>query len=69
MEKETNYGNFAEPIESKNSKRSEDVVLTALGKCEQLMQKVNDLCRLIGEKDLEIQRIKEQLKLLKGEKE
>lgn len=60
--KEENYGNFAEPKESKNSKRSEEVILTALAKCEQLMQEVNTLCRLIGEKDLEIERIKKQLK-------
>lgn len=29
---ETNYGNFAEPIESKNSKRGELVVLYAIEK-------------------------------------
>ena len=36
METELNYGNFAEKKEEQTSKRSEDVVLTAIEKCELL---------------------------------
>ena len=35
-ENDLNYGNFAEPKEEKTSKRSEDVLLTAIERCEKL---------------------------------
>ena len=40
---ETNYGNFAEPLESKNSKRGEDVLLTAIDNLEKAMRKIKRL--------------------------
>lgn len=39
---ETNYGNFAEPKETACSKRSEEVLLTALDKIEQLEKQLNE---------------------------
>jgi hypothetical protein len=41
-ENELNYGNFAEPKGEKVSKRSEDVLLTALDKIEQLEEQIKD---------------------------
>lgn len=67
MEKETNYGDFTEHKEPIYSQRSEDVLLSAIDKIEQLTVKVETLCKLLGEKDLEVERLKQQNKLLRGE--
>lgn len=42
------YGNFAEPKAKTGSKRSEDVLLTALERCEQLEERLEACCRLVG---------------------
>ena len=42
---ETNYGNFAEPKESKNSKRGEEVILSAINSLESAMKKIKKLER------------------------
>lgn len=43
MEKEPAfYGNFAEPKEEKTSKRSEDVVLTSIERCEKLENQLKE---------------------------
>lgn len=46
---ETNYGNFAEPKETACSKRSEEVLLTALDKIEQLEKRKTKDEKLIQE--------------------
>lgn len=47
MENELNYGNFAERKEAKTSKRSEDVVLTAIEKCELLEEELKRAYKVI----------------------
>lgn len=64
---ETNYGNFAEAIESQNSKRNESVVLCAIEKCEMLTKELNDSCVRIGELTREVEELKQYIKILKGE--
>lgn len=59
-ENETFYGDFTEYREPQVSKRSPSVALTALEKCEDLMDEVEMLCRMVGQKELEIARLKEQ---------
>ena len=44
---ETNYGNFAEPKETACSKRSEEVLLTAIERCEDLENALKDACAFI----------------------
>lgn len=66
IEKETNYGDFTEHKEPIHSQRSEDVLLSAIDKIEQLTVEVETLCKLLGQKELEINNLKLQLKLLKG---
>lgn len=64
---ENNYGNFAEPKESFCSKRSEDVLLTALTRCEELENKLNLACQLIGKLNVKLQEREDFIKLLRGE--
>jgi len=52
---ELNYGNFAEPKEEKTSKRSEEVVLTAIQKCELLEEQLKKAYELIDELKKKIQ--------------
>lgn len=42
---ETHYGNFAEPKETKMSKRGEDVLLTTLDSLEKAMRRIRKLER------------------------
>lgn len=46
---EQNYGNFAEPKETFCSKRSDEVLLSTIEKCEQLEKELVDAARKIGE--------------------
>ena len=54
------YGDFTEYKEPQVSRRSPSVALTALEKCEDLMDEVEMLCRMVGQKELEIARLKEK---------
>lgn len=62
---ETNYGNFAEPKENFCSRRGEDVLLTALKRCEELEERLNRACIIVGEKELEIINLKEEIEILR----
>ena len=66
---EQNYGNFSEPKETFCSKRSEDVLLTALKRCEQLEQELQSACIMIGKLNIKLQEREDFIKLLRGEYE
>ena len=55
MENELNYGNFAERKEAKTSKRSKDVVLTAIRKCELLEAELKQAYEFIEQLNNKIQ--------------
>ena len=63
-ENETNYGNFAEPKAEKVSKRSEDVVLSAIKRCEQLESELETACQMIGKLNIELQNAKDYIDFL-----
>lgn len=65
-ENKTFYGNFAEPKESFCSKRSEDVLLTALKRCEELENKLNTTCQLIGKLNIKLQEKEDFIEILRG---
>jgi len=65
-ENEENYGNFAEPKESKCSKRSEDVVLTALSRCEELEHRLKRAFEMIGELNIKLQEKENFIDVLRG---
>lgn len=60
------YGNFAEPKEEKTSKRSEEVVLSAITRCELLDAQLKRACELIGRLEKQLQEEKEKIDALKG---
>lgn len=64
---EQNYGNFAEPKETFCSKRSEDVLLTALKRCEELENKLTMACQLLGKLNIQLQEKEDFIKMLRGE--
>lgn len=64
---ETGYGDFSYTAEPQVSKRSPDVAICAINKCEMLMQEVETLCRLLGEKELIISELEKELQRIKGE--
>ena len=66
---ENNYGNFAEPKETYCSKRSEDVLLTALKRCEQLEEELQTACIMIGKLNIQLQEREDFIKVLRGEYE
>lgn len=59
------YGNFAEPKVKTGSKRSEDVLLTALERCEQLEERLEEACRLIGRLNIKLQEKEDFIKMLR----
>ena len=61
MENETNYGNFAEPKEGKNSKRGESVLLSAINSLESAMKKIKKLERQNKKLNEELSRCKGRL--------
>ena len=63
---ETNYGNFAEPKQPKVSKRSEDVVLSAINRCELLELKLEKAYGQIEELEAELENAKETIYKLGG---
>lgn len=63
------YGNFAEPKIETGSKRSEDVLLTALERCEQLEQRLEECCRLVGKLNIKLQEREDFIKMLRGDYE
>lgn len=67
-ENETNYGNFAEPRAPFSSRRSEDVVLSALKRCEELESELRDAFCLIGKLNTKIRELEDLIEILRGEK-
>lgn len=63
------YGDFAEPKVEIGSKRSEDVLLTALERCEQLEQRLEEACRLIGKLNIKLQERDDFIAMLRGDYE
>jgi hypothetical protein len=63
------YGNFVEPKAKTGSKRSEDVLLTALERCEQLEQRLEEACQLIGKLNIKLQEREDFIKMLRGDYE
>ena len=63
---ETNYGNFAEPKQPKVSKRSEDVVLSAIKRCELLELKLKKAYGQIEMLEAELNDAKEMICELGG---
>ena len=63
---ENNYGNFSEPKESFCSKRSEDVLLTALKRCEELEEKLNRVCQMVGKLNIQLQEKEDFIEMLRG---
>lgn len=63
---ETNYGNFAEPKEDFCSRRGEDVLLTALKRCEELEERLNRACQMIGKLEVELKQKEEFIEMLRG---
>lgn len=55
---ENDYGNFAGPKDRHISHRSEDVVLTAIQRCEELTAKLELAYKIIGELNVEIRDLK-----------
>lgn len=60
-ENETHYGDFSEPKETKTSKRSEDVVLSAIKRCELLELKLKKAYGRIEELEDELETAKETI--------
>ena len=63
---ETNYGNFAEPKENFCSRRGEDVLLTALKRCEELEERLNRTCQMVGKLEVELKQKEEFIEMLRG---
>lgn len=63
-ENETNYGDFSEPKANKVSKRSEEVVLAAIKRCEQLSSELEQACMTIGKLNIELQNAKDYIDFL-----
>jgi hypothetical protein len=59
------YGNFAESKIEKGSKRREDVLLTALERCEQLEERLVEACRLIGKLNIKLREKEDFIKMLR----
>lgn len=66
---ETNYGNFAEPKETFCSRRGEDVLLTALKRCEELEQQLQRACIMLGDLNIKLQEKEDFIKILRGDDE
>lgn len=66
---ETNYGNFAEPKENFCSRRGEDVLLTALKRCEELEQQLQRACIMVGTLNIKLQEKEDFIKMLRGDDE
>lgn len=69
MENESFYGNFAERREPQCSKRSPDVALYAIERCEELMNELNDACEEIGRLTRELEEAKKYIDLLRETKD
>lgn len=65
MEKETGYGDYAYRAEPQVSKRSPDVALYAIERCEELMKELNDACEEIGKLTRELDEAKKYIDLLR----
>lgn len=63
---ETNYGNFAEPKEDFCSRRGEDVLLTALKRCEELEERLNRACQMVGKLEVELKQKEKFIEMLRG---
>ena len=55
---ETDYGNFAGPKREQISHRSEDVVLTAIERCEELTKELEIAYQIIGELNVQLRKEK-----------
>lgn len=62
---ETNYGNFSEYKEPQVSKRSPDVALYAIQRCEELQNELNNACEEIGKLTRELEEAKKYIDLLR----
>lgn len=65
MEKETGYGNYAYRAEPQVSKRSPDVALYAIQRCEELQNELNNACEEIGKLTRELDEAKKYIDLLR----
>lgn len=68
MEKETGYGNYAYTAEPQVSKRSPDVALYAIQRCEDLENELNNACVRIGELTRELDEAKKYIEFLRENK-
>lgn len=56
---ENNYGNFEEK-EAYRTVRKTDVLLTAIQRCQELLDELQESCKIIGELEKEIQFLKDR---------
>ena len=64
---ENGFGDFSYKSEAQKSKWSEDVLLTALKRCEELEEQLHRACVMIGELNVKLQDREDFIKMLRGD--
>ena len=59
-ERLNNYGDFASGTEEYRPIRKTDVLLTAIQRCQELLDELQESCKIIGELEKEIQFLKDR---------